>query len=293
MKPQSYHEDFQSVSKTMLNHFVDSHKEYATYYVHRTHSPPAPKKQMLIGSAVHDILLEKFDFDKVIAVYDESCFKRDGKTREILNSLNPGPAAEFRDMFPDRYCLKPDEAQVVHDVCNAVHDHALGDLIRHPEAKFEQPIYWQCEVTGLNCRCCPDFLIDMGDHVLCYDLKVTEQPKPNDFARVANRFRYWLQDAHYSAGIQSHYKKPVQFKFWVVEAGGLCRVSPRLYDPSSRDMAMESYRLEMALLKQCYATGDWADEWTEAETFIPLNPYALRTEADMDFSDMDEEESDE
>lgn len=287
MPGPEYHLDFAHKSKTMINHFIDSRAEYHAYYVDRKLDPPAPKRVMEIGSAIHAVLLEKLDMDKVVAVYDEYCFKRDGKTRELINSLNPKAAEEFRDIHHGRHCLKPADAQLVFDVCESVRASALGPLLAEPSAVFETPIYWTCPFSGLLCRCCPDFYHDMGDYILAYDLKVTELPRPKDWQRVADRMRYWLQEAHYSTGLSTHFGKPVVFKFWVIEAGPLCRISRRVLDPASRAMAQEAYQLHMQDLASCYRTGNWTDKWTQEEEVFSVNPWNITTSADLEFDDDD------
>jgi hypothetical protein len=287
MPTDSYHKNYSSISKTMLSTFIRSPYEYYRYYVKQDLSPPGPKKQMLIGSAAHAILLEKMMFTEVVAVYGHECFKRDSKTKEIINSLNPKTAAEFREANSDKICLKPDECEHVFNIVEAVRNHELGQLISDPQAKFEQEIYWKCEETGLQCRCCPDFHIDMGDHVLCYDLKVTEQIYPNLFNKVANRFGYWLQEQHYGAGLIAHYGKPVVFKFWAVEAGGFLRVVPYEYDTPSRENARTAYLSAMDRLARSYADDLWTDAWTSKVQFLTLSPWdlAMQDDEELEFDD--------
>lgn len=288
MPTDSYHKDYRSVSKTMLMKFIASPYEYYRYYVEQDVDPPGPKKQMLIGSAVHAVLLDKMMFTDVVAVYPEDCFKRNSKTKEIINSLNPVPAAEFREANADRICLKPDECEQVFNVVEAVRNHELGRILSHPDAKFEQEIYWIDEQTELSCRCCPDFHIDMGDHVVCYDLKVTEQIQPSLFNKVANRFGYWLQEQHYGAGITAQYKKPVTFKFWAVEAGGFLRVVPYEYDTPSRENARTAYESAMERLRRAYGDNQWSDNWTQTTQFLTLSPWDLETQEDeLEFDDDD------
>lgn len=272
----------------MLSTFIKSPYEYYRYYVKQDTPTPEPKKQMLIGSAAHAVLLEKLMFSEVVAVYDDDCYKRDGKTKELLDSLNPKPAQAFREMNAGKICLKDSEAEQVFNIVQAVQQHDLGRILDDPAAQFEQEIYWTCPMTGIGCRCCPDFHIDMGDHVLCYDLKITEQIYPQPFNKVANRFGYWLQEQHYGAGIVSKYDKPVVFKFWAVEAGGFLRVVPYEYDTASRENARQAYELAMAKLKSAYDNDLWADDWTQKTQQLTLGPWDVAlSDEDLEFDNDD------
>jgi len=285
-----YHSDYASISNSMLGVFDRSPAEYKAIYLDRTMEHQGGTKQTLIGQAVHAICLEKLEVDNVIAVYDEWCFKRDSKTKQIIDSLNPGPATEFREMYPDRICLKPSDAETVMRCVESLHASPLGELLQHKDAKFEVPLYWKCAFTGMDCRCMPDFHMDMGEYILAYDLKCTEQIYPNDWKRVAKRFSYWRQEAHYSAGMRSFYGKPVLYKFWVIETSKLFRVSRRAYDTASRDMFTEWYIRIMEELARCYQTDIWHDKWVEEEVSLSVTPWDRdQSEDELEYEDTGDE----
>jgi hypothetical protein len=264
----SYHRDYKRVSKTMLGHFLKSRFDYYRYYVAKTESPPAPKRVMQVGSAIHSILLDRTSIDDVVAVYPASCLKSDG-------SLNPKPASKFREDHPDHFIMKDADYDLVHDTCEAVRKHELGTLIDHPDAVFEVPKQWTCKVSGLDCRMMADFYTELDDRVICYDLKTTEDIYPTGVARTCKVLKYWLQDAHYSAGLEAIFGKPVFFKFWFVEINAPHRIAPYEYDPRSREIAASSYQKVMVNLADCYATGDWADEWEKTTNQLVINPWEV------------------
>lgn len=274
---QQYHAH-PSVSKTKLNHFATSTLDYWHYHVAKDIPVPPPKKHMVVGSAVHDVLLEGGCPDQRIAIYPEDCLKSNG-------AINPKPSREFEQANADRYVMKEDAAEIVRLACEAVREHELGALVSHPEAVFEKPIFWTCPHTGLECRAKPDFYLDMGDRILAYDLKTTEQIYPAAFARTAKQFRYWLQDAHYSTGLRTIFEKPVEFRFWVVEVKRPFRISPREYDPPSREIADDAYKHMMERLAQCYQTNEWRDEWTRKTTFLTLGPWDVESSDELEFED--------
>jgi hypothetical protein len=261
-----YHKNYGRISKTMLGHFAKSSSDYYRYYVAKTESPPAPKRQMNIGSAIHAILLEGSPLEVAVKVYPESCLKSDG-------SLNGKPAAKFREDNPEAFCIKQEDADIVTATCDAVMAHELGDLVSHPDAVFELPQEWTCETTSLPCRMMADWFIDMGDHVLAYDLKTAEDIYPVGIRRTCKTLKYWLQDAHYSSGLEAIFNKPVRFRFWFVEIAHPHRIAPYEYDPRSREIGQTAYKRLMTSLAECYQAGEWVDGWTQKVNTLVINPW--------------------
>jgi hypothetical protein len=279
MNKETYHSDFKRQSKTMLGHFLKSRSDYAAYYVNHTTRPPAPKRQMLVGSAVHAILLEHMPVDEVIAVYDDRCFKKDGK------SLNPVPAADFRDLHADKYVMKQADADLVMRVCASVLSHELGDVLTAENVVFETPHSWTCPYSDLECRMMPDFYCDMGDHILAYDLKTTEDIYPSGIKRTSKNFKYWLQDIHYSTGLETLFGKPVKFAFWFVEVPHPHRVARWEYPVAAKETAIGVYERLMNDVASCFKSGDWRDPWESGTNHFEFGPWDVdMPEEELEFS---------
>lgn len=292
MATKGYHDDFDSISKSMLSDYCGSRFKYWCYYVGRTMPRPQPKKQMLIGEAVHAICLDKLAAEEVIAIYPDECFKHDRFGRPA--GLNPKPAEEFRKQWSNRVCLKPIEALIVKNVVKAIADHPIGQLIATEGAIFETPFYWECPHSGLKCRMCGDIVVVHDDRVTCIDLKTTARPEPAEFDRVRRRFRYWLQDAHYSTGLSQNFDgKPVDFTYWAIEVNQPYRIAPYKFAPIAREENSDRYANLMLTLATSYETNDWADLWTKQVNYMTVSPWEFEQDGgELDFSE-DEEESDE
>jgi hypothetical protein len=265
---RSYHQNYSRISKTMLGHFAKSPADFARYYVYQTETPPSPKRQMVIGSAIHAILLERTPIEVAVKVYPASCLKSDG-------SLNGKPAASFREDNPEAFCMKEADALIVQSACDAVMEHELGELIDHPDAVFELPQEWTCPITGIDCRLMADFYIAFDDYVLAYDLKTTEDIYPAGVKRTAKTLKYWLQDAHYSSGLETIFGKPVKFRFLFLEINHPNRIAPWEYEPRSREICKSAYVRLMERLKACRDANYWPDEWTQQVNHFVVNPWEV------------------
>lgn len=275
----SYHADVSSVSKTMLSFFADSHEDFYHYFVKRDLRPLrdlSRSKEVTVGQCVHEVMLTDKDIDEVIVCYPDDCFKSNGH-------LNPHKANPFFDQHAGTgvMVMRPKDYEKVVDICDAIDDHDLGKVIRETsDAKREVPVYWDDPRTGLKCRCCPDWMVELEDRILCYDLKITSSIYPRPFERISRRLKYWMQDAHYSAGLEAVYGKPVEFKFWAVEALRPHRISPREYSPTSKDISRDAYYQLMEQLKRCYDTNDWRDDWTKSVSFMEVSPWDIDSQDD-------------
>lgn len=252
----------------MLTHFCKSVNDFYRYYVEGTESPPAPKRQMVIGSAVHKILLERTAPMDCLAIYPDDCLKSNGH-------INPVPAKKFEEANADRFVVKREDAELIISVCDSVESHELSGLLANDEAVFETPQFWKCEHSGLDCRLMCDFYFDMGDYILAYDLKTTETIYPARIKRTCKDFKYWLQDAHYSAGLKTLFGKPVHFKFWFVEITYPFRIAPFEYLPQARETANTFYRGMMKRLAECYRNNSWDDDFTQKVNYLNLEPWEV------------------
>lgn len=254
-----YHADTETVSKTMLNEFCDSPVQFNLIFntgeLERKHATVP----MQLGTIMHSILLEGSSVGDVCEVFSDDCFKSNG-------AINPKPAGEFRDSIAPKIAVK----QAVRDDVIACRS-ALSDtpLMKAIHASTETERRHDGTVHGVPSRCKPDILCDMGDHILIYDLKFCD-PSPGAFNRSAKRFRYWLQDAHYSAVIKAETGKPVQFRFFAVEPVFPFRVQSYWYTPRQREIARDYHTRKLGELRECYETNVWQDNWPNE---LELNPW--------------------
>ena len=257
----NYHDDTSTVSKTMLAHFHGSTLEYWRYYVGQVEKPPQPKAA-IVGSIAHEVLLKGRRLSDVARIYPLDCLKKVAGKQSPYGAINPKPAREFEESLPEgEHAVKTKVYDQCQALLDAVKDHPVVKLIETAEER-EQPVYWTDVDTAIDCRCRPDFLCLTDEGAVCYDLKFTTQVKPNDFWRTARTLRYWMQDAHYSAGVKAHFSQPCKFVFWAIEDSEPHRVARYEYTPDSRENAAIETSATLRQLARCTRTNDWEDDWT-------------------------------
>ena len=228
----------------------------------------------------------------------------DGYESEITPAMEFGslthlyvlqPAVAFdkvavRPVFGDLRKTANKEAKAVWDVENAGRLHVgiedwdkirrIGDAVhKHPiagrlvsQCQAEVSAYWVDE-TGLQCKArldawCPSLRI-------IADLKTCADASEDAFARSVHNFRYHVQDAFYSAGVEAITGHQVKaFVFIAVEKEPPYAVSMNVCDVAAIDRAEELIRRDMRRLAQCIANNEWP-AYGDAVNHIALPAWAL------------------
>ena len=272
-----YHSDYSHISKSMLNVFCDSSLDYYLMFVSGEKPRKQPTKGMEIGTICHAVILEKKRIEDLVAVYPQSCLNAGG-------ALIPAKAKEFAKRIGKRIAVKEETVEQCESIVRSVMKSELADAMACG-GTFEQR--YNGELCGLKVKCKPDFCSE--DHRVIYDLKFG-QTKPDDFWRVAKRFRYGLQDAIYSEILeQNHFgETPFTFRFFAIEPVFPFRIQPFWLDDSSRERCRSHMRTSLNELKSCMETGDWKDRWSNEGTIGPWDFGDNGVFADMEISSVED-----
>lgn len=284
----TYHNDYDSVSKTMLSCFHSSPCEFDRYYVSKVERPPQPKAAV-VGSICHAVLLEGKSLDDVACVYPIECLKSNGTINRSRRKDGSSAAGDFEASLDEwQYPVRESVREQCAALLNGIKGHQVLRLIEMADGR-EEPIYWDDPLTELRCRCRPDFFCRTDDGVVCYDLKFTTQIKPHEFWRIARNFRYWMQDAHYSRGLSvANGGCPVRFVFWAIEDTAPYRVARYEYTQDSRENAAQETAATLQRLAECYETNEWLDDWTSGTNDL-LFSCSESTNMELDWSGLEDE----
>lgn len=254
----NYHSDYSSVSKTMLNLFYDSPQDFYLTYITREKQPKGVKKRGVIGSILHAMILEDAQMDDCVLVYPDDCLKSNG-------DLNGKSAAEFRADNTGYHFLKAEEYGAVDQACKAIMARPDIQYILANATSREQR--YDAELCGVPCKCKPDILCERKTHIEIVDIKCMECIYPDQWRRSSKRFRYWLQQAHYSSVVTDALGKRVVWKFLAIETVFPFRT--QWYEYANEVVAIDSHRNKLTDLKRRMDTGDWADNWESVTTVEP------------------------
>lgn len=159
-----------------------------------------------------------------------------------------------------RQVLAGDAWEQVHAMRNSVMDHPAASRLLSAPGRAELSVYWRDPVTGVLCRCRPDFWRDDG---IVVDLKSTEDASPEGFAKSIANWRYDVQAPYYVDGInlmreqagRSDIAKAKAFVFIAVEKKAPYAVGVYLLDAESIEHGRVKYRACLDTFAACDTSG--------------------------------------
>ena len=197
-----YHTDISRVSKSGLDLINRAPALYYERYLNPNASPQKETPALIIGSAAHCAVFEPAEFGKRYAVAPH-CDRRTSQGKEIW--------ANFLDNSKGLIPLDAESATMVERIMESVRGHRTAQYLLK-DGIAEQPIYWNDEETEVDCKARPDWLTP--DNVII-DLKTTEDASPRGFAQSVKKYRYDVQAAFYSDGLEEATGKPCNGFFFV------------------------------------------------------------------------------
>lgn len=164
--------------------------------------------------------------------------------------------AEWEKVNEHRTILNPEQWKTIHAMRDALMAHpAANALLTGVPGEAEKSVYWIDATTGVLCRCRPDW---WRDDNLIVDLKTTEDASPEGFARSIAKFRYDVQDAFYTDGVQQATgKRPKAFVFIAVEKKPPYGVGVYVLDAETKDLGRAQYQHDLRVYAECVRTGEW------------------------------------
>lgn len=191
------------------------------------------------GSAFHVAILEPDVFKKCFIVQP----KFSGKGMKAAK-------LEWELTLPkDAITLTQDEYDDLLEMINSVLSHQDAcNILKN--GKAEQSGYFRDPETGIKCRIRPDFF--HADQMAFLDVKTTTDVRASQFMRTIWNYRYDMQIAMYTQGIELIVGRPVQYPLILaVEKSAPYECALYLCDEIMMNKGLSDYKLAQNRLKQC------------------------------------------
>lgn len=250
--------DRDEVSRSMLATLVnDGPRTYEAYYVTKTHKPPDPTADMMIGTLTHAEVLEPDLESKIIIIPEEV----------LSNGAKRGNKwKEWDAAHPDVVKMKESEYETAMGAARAVRN-AMWGVINHPDTVREEEFYWVHEPTGLKLRAKLDILQMSGDEWLLPDIKTCADVERFAKYDVGSRSLF-LQHAMYRAAVKAKYDRDVLFWWTAVEKKGINRVAHIGLDEEASLEADRRYEALLLDLRRRHDEKDWVDPTEKGMTLV-------------------------
>jgi hypothetical protein len=272
-QPAAEYHAHPAISKGKLATFMNRRRLFQAEFIEGRKPERKTTTEMDIGTLTHLGVLEPERFADAYAVYPADVLGKNGAA-----STNAAKAWCEAQESAGKIVLKQESLDAVLAMVASVKTTFAPWLAL--ESKREQSVYWQDPETGLHCRCRPDWLILNNGTAFIFDLKTTSDSSHDGFRRAAEQFSYWLQHAHYSAGVQQalDFEFDPEFYFVVVEtqfphATAIYRMPDPIAERS--DLIRRGLLRDMAA---CFNGGDWSEPWEGVIQPLNLRPWCFPDE---------------
>lgn len=236
-----YHERVPGlVSKSTLD-LVDRSPAHYKAWLDGEEREPTPA--LNFGKWFHAALLEPERFASQYVVQPDfgDCRFKENKVRRD----------EWRIANAHREAIDPTAMETIRGMCAAVRAHSLADrMIR--EGVAESTLRWRDEETGLECKARPDYYVERL--AVAYDVKTTEDARPEAFARSVANYRYHVQDAFYREGFARIGKPLEHFVFIAVEKSAPYAVALYTLEPDDVALGWNAARKNLTDLAEAVRT---------------------------------------
>lgn len=253
-----------NVSKSLLDKLARS-PMHARAYLDGVREEPTPAMQF--GTALHTAVLEPERFANEYAVFEGDRRTKAGKEAyELL--LNAGATVINRADY-----------DAIRAMALQIRQHPRAGMFLQNGAA-EQSVFWTDKISGVDCKCRPDWTSAGGGVIL--DLKTTEDASPEAFARSVAKYRYHVQASHYLEGTEADW-----FLFVAVEKKAPYAVAVYELDPEAMEIGRCTRLRDLEVYLSCRDFNQWPGYPTDVQTLaLPAWMTGSRavTEEDLEVS---------
>lgn len=254
-----------AVSKSHLDLVAKSPLHYWSRYLDPNRVPQEPTAAMAIGSAVHTHVLELDQWDAQYVVAPAGIDRR--------TKVGKAEWDVFQTAIGTRTVISREDADLVMRIGRSVLSHPAAAYLLSLPGKAETTHMWIDEISGLQCKCRPDWLLDDGSMIV--DLKTTEDASPRGFQKSIAQWRYHIQASFYLDGLQhATGKRPEQFVFIAVEKKPPYVCAVYVADAQMIEIGRDTARRDLDKLNVCKAADYWPG-YSDCIEQINLPPWML------------------
>jgi len=232
-------------------------------YRHGLTHPKRPTKAMVLGTAVHALLLQPDRVGEIVTVAPD-CDRRTTIGKAIYATW-----ASTRD--PGAEVIPADDMDRARAMADAVQAHPVAGPMMGAVVDHELTIRWSDEGIPLRAR------LDAVIPGVIIDIKTTRDANPRWFARASATFGYHLQAAWYLAGARAAGLDVHGFRLICVESSAPHDVVVYDVGEGMLTAGRSLMRAALHLYRECASL----DSWPGYEPRIHLleyDPYALDRE---------------
>lgn len=232
-----------AISKSSLFKISESPEKFRYYMDH----PHVDTPTLIFGSAFHKAVLEPDDFDSEFVVAPNV----DRRTKTGKETWQ-----EFVASAVGKSVITQDDMSVISGMAESVMANKYARMLIE-SSQHEQSFFWCDDLTGEECKCRPDILLDKPSIHIIADLKTCNDASTDGFMRDAIKYGYHLQAAMYTDGVKANTGNQYQFVFIAVEKQPPYAVNVLQADDLFVKYGTDVFREYIGIYHECKLSGNW------------------------------------
>lgn len=232
-----------AISKSNLFRIMESPEKFRYYMDH----PQLKTPSLIVGSAFHKWALEPDDFESEFMVLPD-VDRRTRAGKELYQA--------FLDGSYGREAVSADDFETIKAMTETVRSNRYARTLIDT-SQHERSFFWTDELTGEECKCRPDILLDKPNIHIIADLKSCESADTDSFMRDAIKYGYHLQSFMYTDGVRQNTGDTYQFVFIAVEKKPPYAVNVMQADELFIRYGEDTFRELIGIYHECKESGNW------------------------------------
>lgn len=242
----SFYHASEPISRSKLIRMIKNGQLCPKNYKFLEDNPPDPTDALIFGQAFHKFVLEPQTFENDFVV-SPICDRRTSQGKAIWS--------DFILSSEGKQVITQESFDAIKGMADSINSDKYAKRLLSGD--IETSYYWTDDLTGIECKCRPDVLTQIGEQHVIVDLKSTTNASTDSFSRECLKFGYDLQTAMYKQGVDSHYGKNHSFIFVAVEKTAPYTLNILQADELFIKKGQALFRELLGELKYCRDTGDW------------------------------------
>lgn len=261
-----YHADKTYLSASGLKCFLKSIPEYYGRYVTGEIPQDTQTPSMILGSALHCLVLEGPEAFDAQYIVPPKCDRRTKEGKAMFE--------EFARSHAGKTFLTEDQLTAVKGMDHSIRMNSAAWTKILDCTHREYSIRYECDITGIQCKTRFDGLSDSGTFI---DLKTTSDPSPDAFVRQSVNLGYDIQAAFYVRA-RDAFIGPVREPVYHIVVGTSPPYDCIVYrmQPEVLALGMAKITAGMVRLARCIDTDDWSGEYQNRVIDLTYPAYAYK-----------------
>lgn len=231
-----------AISRSELWKIRESPEKFKYY----KENPEEPTPALIFGQAFHKLALQPESFEEEFAVAPQV----DRRTKE-------GKAiwAEFCEQSEGKTLITAEDYQRASEMCASLYNAPFVEKLLSGER--EKEFFWTDDLTGEECKCRADCILNAGNVDIVSDLKSASSGDLEHFTKDSINYGYDFQAGMYTEGIDKCTGKSHSFVFIVVEKDPPYAVNVLQADELFVKRGKDLFRELIGIYHDCKTSGDW------------------------------------